>query len=196
LVHYTPWRLFAAANGQCLAFRRRAYERIGGHDSVKAEVLEDVALSRRVKAHGLRLWMVDGAGLINCRMYTDWPSVRDGFAKNILAGYGGWAIFLILAALFHWLVFLMPWVWLVWGGLGGTLPLWPAWPLLLIGLGVGLRMVTAITTRQRPFEALLMPLSVLLMTWIAGLALWWQWRYGGPHWKGRRIVRDQVRSGE
>ena len=87
LVHYSPWATFAAANGQCLAFRRSAYQSIGGHTPVQHEVLEDVLLARHVKATGYKLRMVNGNNLISCRMYSGWPAVRDGFAKNILAGY-------------------------------------------------------------------------------------------------------------
>jgi chlorobactene glucosyltransferase len=53
------------------------------------------------------------------------------------------------------------------------------------------RMLTAAVTRQRLGDALLMPLSVLLMTRIAIQAVWWRWRYGGPHWKGRTIGKRQ-----
>lgn len=192
LVHHTRWSTFAAANGQCLLFRRRAYQAIGSHTSVQGEVLEDVLLARRLKGHGLRLRMADGAGLINCRMYQNWAAVRDGFAKNILAGYGGRVSFLLLATLFHWLVFLLPWLWLALGWLAPGLPGWPLWPLLLVGLGVGLRALTAAVTGQRLLDALLLPLSVLLMTRIAAQAIWWQWRYGGPLWKGRVIAPTQV----
>lgn len=192
LVHHTRWPVFAAANGQCLLFRQRAYQAIGGHTSVRGEVLEDVLLARRLKAHGLRLRMADGAGLINCRMYPDWAAVRAGFAKNILAGYGGRVSFLLLATLFHWLVFLCPWLWLAFGRLTPGLPGWPLWPLVLVGLGVGLRALTAAVTGQRLVDALLLPVSVLLMTRIAVQAIWWQWRYGGPLWKGRVIASTQV----
>ncbi len=50
------------------------------------------------------------------------------------------------------------------------------------------RALTAASTRQRARDALLMPVSVLLMTVIAARALWWQARYGGPRWKGRTIL--------
>ena len=187
LVHFTPWSTFAAANGQCMAFRRQAYQAIQGHRAVRGEVLEDVTLSRHVKRHGLRLRMVDGAELVNCRMYQDWSAVRDGFAKNILAGYGGQITFLLLATIFHWLVFLGPWLWLALGWAEADQTGWPFGPLLLIGLGIGIRALTAALTRQRILDALLMPVSVLLMTRIALQAIWWQWRYGGPRWKGRTI---------
>jgi chlorobactene glucosyltransferase len=187
LVHHTPWASLAAATGQLLAFRREAYETIGGHAAVHDKIIEDVLLARGIKRYGRRLRLVDAAGLITCRMYSSWPEVRNGFAKNILAGYGDRVIWLALATVFHWLVFLGPWLWLALGWIEDGPPGWPVWPLILVGLGVGIRMLTAAVTRQRLGDALLMPLSVLLMTWIAIQAVWWRWRYGGPRWKGRTI---------
>jgi chlorobactene glucosyltransferase len=200
LVHHSPWLLFAAANGQCLAFRRRAYQAIGEHAALKANVLEDVNFARRIKANGFRLRMADGAGLISCRMYEDWPAVRAGYAKNILAGYGNSLLFLSAATLFHWLIFLAPWVWLIFGlSINNEqlaiinekllMGLWPLGPMTLIGLGVLIRMLTAVVSRQRPWDALLMPISVGLMTRIAAQAVWWHW-HGGPRWKGRVIRRE------
>jgi chlorobactene glucosyltransferase len=185
LVHYTSWSSFAAANGQCLAFRRQAYEKIGGHAAVRDRIVEDVMLARRVKAEGLRLRMADGAGQITCRMYRDWSGVRDGFAKNILAGHSDSVPLLAISTLFHWLIFAAPWLWLV-------MRIWPLWSLTLIALGVGTRMLTAVATRQRVVDALFMPVSVFLMTLIAVRAVWWRYRYGGPQWKGRTIANSNV----
>lgn len=191
LVHHTANRSLAAANGQCMAFRRDAYTAIDGHRHVRANVLEDVTMARHLKGQGLRLRMADGGGLIECRMYGSWSQVRDGYAKNILAGYGDSVVGLALATLFHWLVFLLPWAALVAGFRGAPVPGWPHWPLTLILVGLALRAWTAAFTGQRVVDALLMPISVLLMTRIAAQALWWRWRYGGPRWKGR-IVRRSV----
>ena len=47
--------------------------------------------------------------------------------------------------------------------------------------------MTAWFTRQRVRDALLMPVSVLLMTVIAARSAYWQIRYGGPVWKGRVV---------
>lgn len=192
LVHYSPWPAFAAANGQCMAFRRRAYDLVGGHAAVKDKIIEDITLARRIKKAVQRLHLVDGAGLVNCRMYRDWPAVRAGYAKNILAGYGDRVSFLLLATVFHWLLFLAPWLWLGLGWLKPDLPGWPWWPLVLAGLGVGLRMLSAAVTRQRLLDALFLPVSVLLMTRIAFQAIWWRWRYGGPVWKGR-VIRGETK---
>ena len=106
-----------------MAFRRGAYDRIDGHAACAGEVVEDVKLARRIKAAGLRLRMADGNQLVSCRMYTDWPSVRNGFAKSIVAGYG--SVFgVLLSILFHVIVFLLPPLWLLLGWLDpGSFPI-------------------------------------------------------------------------
>jgi chlorobactene glucosyltransferase len=179
MTHYSPLALFAAANGQCMAWRRDAYQSVGGHEAVKASVLEDVLLARRAKQFNLRLRLCDGANLIACRMYNNWPSVRDGFAKNILAGYGS-AGALVIATIFHWAIFLAPWVLLF--------NPYAAWGGLLIAMGLLLRALTAFSSRQRVIDAFLLPISVLLMTVIAFQSLYWH-STGGPRWKGRIIGR-------
>jgi chlorobactene glucosyltransferase len=190
LVAYTRFAVFAAANGQCMAFRRVAYEAVGGHNAVRASIIEDIALARRVKRAGLRLWLADGAGLVCCRMYRNWPEVRNGYAKNILAGYGNSLVFLALATLFHWLILLFPWAWLAAGLVGPVAGPYPLGPLLLIALGVLIRALTAVATRQRLRDAPLLPVSALLMTVIAGQAVYWRLRYGGPRWKGRTLKAE------
>lgn len=184
LVHHTPWPVFAAANGQCMAFRRSAYDTVGGHAAVRDQIVEDVALAQKTKAAGYNLRMADGGGLIACRMYTDWPQVRDGFGKNILAGHGNSLAFLALSTVFHWAAFVLPWVWFLVAALRGEPVIWP---LTLLVLGVGVRMLTAAATGQRVLDGLLLPVSVLLMTIIAGRSVWWRMRYGGPRWKDRTI---------
>lgn len=177
-VHHTKWGAFAAANGQCLALRRSVYQVIGGHEAIRNNVVEDVALARRVKQHNFRLRMADGAGLILCRMYQNWSEVRAGFAKNILAGHGSSALFLAVSTMFHWLLFIAPWLWWLAGG--------GLWPLGLGLVGLFLRGLTAWFTRQRIGDALFMPVAVGAMTIIAGQSLWWQWR-GRRQWKGRVV---------
>jgi chlorobactene glucosyltransferase len=187
-VHHLPFASLAAANGQCLCFRRSAYARIRGHAAVRDRIIEDIVFARAIKRAGLSLRTADGAGLIGCRMYTCWREVRDGYAKNILAGYGS-TIGLLLGALFHWLILLLPWLWLI-AELFGVQTGVPGGAIAaagLIALGIGVRALTAAVTRQRVIDALLLPISALLFTRIAAQALWWQIRYGGPRWKGRTI---------
>src|SRR2546428_120633 len=41
------------AYGPCLACRRRDYDAVGGHEAVRAAVVDDVALAQRFRAEGL-----------------------------------------------------------------------------------------------------------------------------------------------
>ncbi len=186
-VHRTNHPLLAAANGQCIAFNRAAYDSTGGHAAVRDNILDDIGLARRVKRAGLRLRMVEADGLVTCRMYKDWRTVHEGYAKNMLAGFGG-AAGLVASAVFHWVVFLGPWALLGLGFAGLPVPWHPYWALLLVCAALLVRGISAWRTRQRVGDALLLPVSVILMTIIAGQSLLWHWRHGGPIWKGRRAV--------
>jgi chlorobactene glucosyltransferase len=177
-VHHLPWTIFAHAMGQCLLFKRSAYEQIGGHETIKTEIVDDMAFAYAMKRHKLSLRAADGNGLIQTRMYQNWNQVREGFAKNILAGHGDSLAFLLFSTVFHWWMFVVPWV-LVIG----------YWKLIIFGLlGILTRALTASVTRQRVRDALLMPVSVMLMTVIAAQAVCWHWG-GGPQWKGRIVTK-------
>jgi cellulose synthase/poly-beta-1,6-N-acetylglucosamine synthase-like glycosyltransferase len=79
----------AAANGQFLMIRREVYQAIGGHESVAGEVLEDVALAKRVKAAGYRIWFGPGAGVVRTRMYRSFGEMWEGWKKNLYLLIGG-----------------------------------------------------------------------------------------------------------
>jgi chlorobactene glucosyltransferase len=185
-VRKVPFASLSAANGQCLVFRQAAYGQVGGHDAVRGQIVEDIALARRAKQRGLRLAMALGNGRIACRMYNGWSEVLPGYAKNILAGHAGRPALLILSTLAHLALFVVPWLWLAIAALAGAWDfLWQ--PALLVGLGCAARALTAAATGEPIWRAGLMPVSAVLMTIVAVKALWWQHRYGGPVWKDRRI---------
>src|SRR5579875_1226788 len=79
----------AAANGQYILIRRRAYEGVGGHQAVREEVLEDVALARRVKDAGGRILFRPGADWIKTRMYHTFREMWRGWTKNLFLLYDG-----------------------------------------------------------------------------------------------------------
>lgn len=87
LVTATRSPRLAMANGQYMLFRRGVYDEIGGHAAVRAALVEDVWLSRRVKAAGRRLVVLDGTGAVSCRMYTSLAGIWEGFSKNLFPGF-------------------------------------------------------------------------------------------------------------
>jgi chlorobactene glucosyltransferase len=73
----------AAANGIFILAGRDAYEAVGGHRGVASEVLEDLALARRMKARGARIAFVDGADLVAARMYTGLRAIHAGWTRSL-----------------------------------------------------------------------------------------------------------------
>jgi chlorobactene glucosyltransferase len=80
-----PASPLAAASGIYILAERRAYEAAGGHLAVAGEVLEDVALARRVKRGGGAIAFANGADLVAARMYEDLATIRRGWTKNLYA---------------------------------------------------------------------------------------------------------------
>jgi len=79
------WRE-AIANGQYMLFRRTAYEAIGGHESVRQEVAEDLALAQRVKRAGHRLRIRGAYDGLGTRMYRSLRGLVEGWSKNLVVG--------------------------------------------------------------------------------------------------------------
>jgi glycosyltransferase involved in cell wall biosynthesis len=78
-----PAKSAAAANGQFLMIQRNVYDEIGGHAVVAGEVLEDVALAKKVKGAGYRIWFGSGKGIVRVRMYRSFPAMWEGWKKNL-----------------------------------------------------------------------------------------------------------------
>ena len=74
----------AAANGQYLLISRAAYDLVGGHAAIAAEILEDVALARAVKGSGRRIVLLHGRGTVRTRMYRNFAQLREGWTKNLV----------------------------------------------------------------------------------------------------------------
>ena len=81
-----PHRKDAIANGQFILIRRAVYGAIGGHVSVRDQIVEDKAISEQVKWNGYRLIVADGHHVARTRMYTSLTEMWEGWTKNIYLG--------------------------------------------------------------------------------------------------------------
>ena len=77
-----PLKSEALANGQCLLFRRDAYNFLGGHRAVIGSVIEDVALARGAKRHRMTVAVMRAEHLASVRMYDSFGALWRGFEKN------------------------------------------------------------------------------------------------------------------
>ncbi len=77
------------ATGQCMLIRRRVYEAVGGHRTIRGAICEDVALASMIKRAGGRVALRDGRTLVASRMYSGWRTLWPGLAKNLVDMLGG-----------------------------------------------------------------------------------------------------------
>jgi chlorobactene glucosyltransferase len=110
----------AIANGQFILIKRAVYEAIGGHASVKDNIVEDKAISEQVKWNGYRLIVADGMQVARTRMYTSLPEMWEGWTKNIYLGLRDQPGLMALGVFGAFLAFLA----------ALFLPLWPLLGLL------------------------------------------------------------------
>ncbi len=144
--------MFAAACGQFIAIRRGMYDIIGGHEAVKSDIVEDVALSKAVKAASGSVRMFHGAETVGCRMYRSHSEIWNGFRKNFLAGFGYNIPFFTVAALIHVVAYLLPFA---------ALGTHPRLAVILILIPVVQRVVLAKWYGWKPVYALTHALGVV-----------------------------------
>ena len=187
----------AFAAGPFMLFRRQVYEQIGGHRSLASEVVEDLALARRIKAEGFRLRYLLGLDAVELQMYDDLPSLWEGWSKNWFLGLDSSVAKALGAAAVVVLMFSGPWLLL-----GASVLLALLWPdqsnvdvalLALACLGVGLQLQLRLWT-QRQFQVplrhwWLMGMGGLLVGAIGPTSVLRSLTGRGWTWKGRSLAQ-------
>jgi chlorobactene glucosyltransferase len=174
---------FAAANGQFLLFRRSAYESIGGHESIRDSVVDDLAVARRIREERLRLVVGDGRDVVECRMYTSGREVIAGFSKNLHAALGSNAPRAIAVALLLLALFVLPPIALV-------VTSSAAWAIATL-LGLLLRGASALRSGERLFFVLLHPLSIAIAVAVLLRSTLLAASGRAELWKGRGAPRPE-----
>ncbi len=175
-----PASAVAFAAGPFMLFRRSAYAAIGGHRALAAEVVEDLALARRIKQDGYRLRYLLGLDALELRMYSDFASLWEGWTKNWLLGLDGDVARALAASSVVLLMFSGPWL------------LAPAAGLAAVGLAAvefaaglpGLRLRLLLLLSALTLALAGIGLQLVLRLWIrrqfqVPLTFWWLMGAGG-----------------
>jgi glycosyltransferase involved in cell wall biosynthesis len=112
-----PGSRIAAANGQYLLVEAEAYFAVGGHRAIGKEVLEDVALARRIKRVKRNLRFRYAPDALAARMYRTLPEMIEGWTKNLALLFpsplslAAWRVFdLVLFFGIPWLAYSLPYI--------------------------------------------------------------------------------------
>jgi hypothetical protein len=183
------------ANGQCIFVRRSAYDAIGGHEAVRDQVAEDVALAQRLFAAGKKTAVIMGRAELTTRMYTSLAEVMAGWRKNVFAGgreampWGrvGQLLFPLLLLIVPALTLLPPVALAAVALTGG-------WPTLLLGAAIATaaQLVTWVLVyrfMKAPIRyAAIYPLGAIVFVIIALQAIA---RGSRVEWKGRSYLTSR-----
>ena len=174
-----PQNRVAAGAGGCMLVRRAALERAGGIASVRAEIIDDCALARRLKAEG-PIWLGLGARAQSLRPYASLGQIGRMVSRSAYAqlNYSPWL--LAGAILGMVLTYLAPPALALlghgparWAGAG-------AWALMAMAFQPILRVY-----RRSPLWGLALPLIGALYTGFTLQSAIDVWRGRGGMWKGR-----------
>lgn len=180
--------------GMFMLFRRSTYEKLGGHKTVRAEVVEDVELARLVKSSGYKLRLMPAPTWATVRMYRSWAGLWEGWTKNMYQSCDrnfGSILYLVLI-----MVVIYPLPWLVLG-----LTLWQSftygWNMLgNLTLSIAVVIITLqFYLRQLGREITQIPLWYWWLGWLGGILVGaialgsviktetgWGWT-----WRGRQL---------
>jgi len=178
--------LFSTAIGQFMMFKREAYEKIGGYESIKGHMVDDIQISKRVKKAGYKFMVFDGRNTIYCRMYNNLKGVVIGLAKSIYPAFNGNILALFSFTGLLTATLLVPFTLLP---LGAFLFDWPVAIIRLIIFQIiivlVIKTIFAIRYKQRILDIPLAPVSMAIIDALIFVSFF-QAKYGeGLLWKGR-----------
>ena len=182
LAERSPRESLAAANGQLLVVDAHAYARCGGHDAVRGEVLDDIALMRAVKRTGGRGTVADGTHVATCRMYDTGPELVAGYTKSLWSAFGSPAGAAAAVGGLSWL-YVVPAV----AALVGPTPRARAWGAAGYAAGVAGRAIVARRTGGRVVpDSAAHPVSIAVLGVLVAES-WRRHRAGTLTWRGRPL---------
>ena len=164
----------AVANGQFFVVRRSAMAAIGGYQSVKHAVIDDVFLARELVKNGSSGTVINGSDIAETRMYASWSQIKAGYGKSLNQAFGS-----IVGAIFVVAFLIATCIAPLLLGLLGNPYGWLGFAAI-----VGTRVLSAMKSRGRVLDSVLHPISVLALVY---LIVYSYLRRGSIQWKGRTV---------
>lgn len=177
------------ANGQFILVRRTAYDAVGGHERVRDQVAEDMALAQSFVRDGHRLLLLLAMQQFSTHMYASLDELIRGWRKNIYAGGRNAALGGALGrAAYPFLLLLMPIlgfgppIALVLAVLGVLSTAWLVWSVIVVAFALVFWIPIYRFMGEPAWYALLYPLGFAMLLYIAAGAV----RRGrNVEWKAR-----------
>lgn len=180
---YIPHKAFAAANGQWIAVKKHAYDQIGGHEAVKQQVVEDVALARRFKQKGYKTLVTAGTDIVFGKMYGSFREIWFGLSKNLygLTNFRALPFLALMSVVFS--ISILPFVLLL-------SQKYLLFALIMISANLVWKALLAFFYKHNCLSVVLFPLATIVFIAI-GVNSFVQSKWGELQWKDRRIILNE-----
>ena len=185
LIRKSRRALFCTAIGQFMLFKKDIYKAIGGHESVKGEILEDVIISKQVKRCGYKFMIFDGRSNLYCRMYHNFSEVVSGYSKVLFSSFDYSIMMISTALVVIAAIYLMPFVMLPLSIIFDWQQAYVNMIFLQMIFILVTRIILSVRYRMKAVDILLYPLSVIYLLSMAVNSVL-QYKFNiGICWKGR-----------
>ncbi len=184
--------------GAYMLFRSAAYDAIGRHATIRGHIIEDLAIGRRMRAQGFRVFTTYSPDLLSGRMYHGLGDTFRGMKKNAFTGINCSLLWGILVQ-FSLLIFgvLVPVYLFVAAAFALRHP--GAASLGILAIAAALNTLffiharrVRIEARQNPGIEFLLPLGVLFSMLVLCGSMWDFYVHGGSIWAGRRYSKSNI----
>jgi len=202
-IHYTSFTLlpyylaenlkssaFAMGVGPFMLFKRNVYEEIGGHESLKSDIVEDVRLAKNVKKAGYKVVVNKGLDILSCRMYQSFKEIWEGFSKNIFPGMNYSSATLFTVFFIYLLLFFIPFVGLLITSITGNGLLFYNFLYQSI-LVMIMRILINQSFKLGYISVIFHPVGILVISMIGFNSWRWNKLGKGSIWKGRVYSKSE-----
>jgi chlorobactene glucosyltransferase len=177
------------AIGQFFFFNKDEYWRIGGYQTVKSKLVEDIWMGMEVARHGGRHIAVDLSSVVSCNMYNDIGEMWHGLGKSIysLAAMAPLGLVALLVVAYY--LYIAPFFWL-WNGFfpGSESLLWRGVAVSQIVMMLLMRWMVDNRFRGPAISVVFHPIGMLFylanviyseLRWLVGAGVTWKERFYG-----------------
>jgi chlorobactene glucosyltransferase len=177
------------AIGQFFFFAADEYRRIGGHETVRSRIVEDVWMGIQVSKHGGRHIAVDLSNAASCHMYRDIGEMWSGLGKSIYSVAAMAPLGLLAIIIVAYFLYIAPFFWL-WNGffMGPEPLLWRSIVVSQICLMFFMRWLVDSRFREPAISMWFHPIGLMFylvnviyswVRWVAGTGVTWKERFYG-----------------
>jgi glycosyltransferase involved in cell wall biosynthesis len=167
--------------------RTSAYQQIGGYEALRMEIVEDLALGRRIKQAGLRQRIATGPDLVRVHWASGISGILNGLMKNLFAVFHYNPLAALLSCLWFTLFCIAPAAFLA---LSQTRT-----PAIITFTSVAfLYFLSSRQSKVSPWYAILFPVSATLIVCSIIRSMITTLKNGGVTWRGTFYPLAELRK--